>query len=128
MLVKRSVLNPDDPKLIITVEPANGRTVEQVADQMVSDYSVPGLEVKRIPLELDEEQAIRLDGLTGESINRQLVVVHNDNVYHLTFIPMPGSSDVNAQAEALYNTVIQSFNFRPETNICTDCPPSTETP
>jgi hypothetical protein len=128
MLMKRSVLNPEDPKLIINVEPAGGRTVEQVADQLVADYSVPGLDVKRTPLVIDQEQAIRLDGLTGESINRQVVVVHNDRLYHLTFIPMQGSSDVNAQAEALYNTVIQSFNFRPDTNLCTDCPPPSETP
>ena len=128
MLVKRSVLNPEDPRLIIKVEPANGRTVEQVADQLVADYSVPGLEVKRIPLVVDQEQAIRLDGLTGESVNRQVVVVHNDNLYHLTFIPVEGSSDVNSQAEVLFNTVIQSFNFHPETNICTDCPPPSETP
>jgi hypothetical protein len=127
-LVKRSVLNPEDPKLIINIEPANGRTVEQVADQLVADYTVPGLEVKRVPLEIDQEQAIRLDGLTGEAINRQVVVLHNDRLYHLTFIPMQGSPDVNAQAEALYNTVIQSFNFRPETNLCTDCPPPSQTP
>ena len=128
MLVKRSVLNPEDPKLIIHVEPAGGRTVEQVADQLVADYTVPGLEVKRVPLVIDQEQAIRLDGLTGEDINRQVVVLHGDRLYHLTFIPVQGSSDVTAQAEALFNMVIQSFNFRPDTNLCTDCPPPTETP
>ncbi len=128
MLVKRSVLNPEDPKLIINVEPADGRTVEQVADQLVADYSVPGLEVKRVSLEIGQEQAIMLDGLTGEDINRQVVVLHNDRLYHLTFIPMQGSPDVNAQAQALFNTVIQSFNFRPETNLCSDCPPASETP
>ena len=127
-LVKRSVLNAEDPSLIINVEPAGGRTVEQVADQLVADYSVPGLEVKRVPLEIDQEQAIMLDGLTGESLNRQVVVLHNDRLYHLTIMPTEGLPEVNAQAEALYNTVIQSFNFRPETNICPDCPPPTETP
>lgn len=127
-LVKRSVLNPEDPKLIINVEPADGRTVEQVADQLVADYSVPGLEVKRVPLEIDQEQAIRLDGLTGESLNRQVVVLHNDRLYHMTIMPMDGSPDVQAKAEALFTMVIQSFNFRPETNLCSDCPPPSETP
>lgn len=127
-LVKRSVLNPEDPRLIIIVEPAGGRTVEQVADQLVADYSVPGLEVKRVPLEIDQEQAIMLDGLTGEDINRHVVVVHNDHLYHMTIMPMEGSPDVHAQAEALYNLVIQSFNFRPETNLCPDCPPPSEMP
>jgi hypothetical protein len=94
----------------------------------VADYSVPGLEVKRVPLVIDQEQAIMLDGLTGESPNRQVVVLHNDRLYHMTIIPMEGSPGINAQAEALYNTLIQSFTFRPETNLCPDCPPPTETP
>lgn len=128
MLMKGSVLNAEDPSLFIKVEPADGRTVEQVADQLIADYSVPGLEVKRVPLEMDQEQAIMLDGLTGESPNRQVVVLHNDRLYHMTIAPMENSPDVPAQAEALFNTVIQSFNFHPETNLCPDCPPPSETP
>jgi hypothetical protein len=128
MLVKRSILNPEDPILFINVEPSDGRTVEQVADQLVADYSVPGLEVKRVPLEIDQEQAIMLDGLTGQDINRHIVVLHNDRLYHMTIMPMEGSPDVLTQAEALHNTVIQSFNFRPETNIRPDYPPPSETP
>ncbi len=127
-LFKRSALNSEDPSVFITVEPAGGRTVEQVADQLVADYSVPGLEVKRVSLKIDQEQAIMLDGLTGESLNRHVVVLHNDRVYHVTIMPMDGSPDVRAQAEVLYNTLIQSFNFRPETNLCPDCPPPTDTP
>ncbi len=128
MLVKRSILNPEDPILFIDVEPSEGRSVEQAADQLVADYSVPGLEVKRVPLSIDQEHAIMLDGLTGQDINRHVVVVHNDRLYHLTIMPMDGSPEVHAHAEALFNTVIQSFNFRPETNLCADCPPSSETP
>jgi hypothetical protein len=128
MLVKGSVLNSEDPRLFIVVDPADGRTVEQVADQLIADYSVPGLEVKRVSLEIDQEQAIMLDGLTGESPNRQVIVLHNDLLYHMTIIPMENSPDVHLQAEALFNTLIQSFNFHPETNLCLDCPPPSETP
>jgi hypothetical protein len=128
MLMKRSVLNPEDPSLIIKVEPAGGMTVEQYADQLVADYSVPGLEVKRVSLEIDQEQAVMLDGLTGEAPNRQVVVLHNDRLYHMTIMPVENSPDVHAQAEALFNTVIQSFNFHPETNLCPDCPPPSEEP
>ena len=128
MLVKRSILNAEDPKFMINVEPTNGKTVEQVADQLAADYGVPGLEVKRVPLEIDQEQAIMLDGLTGQDPNRQVVVIHNDRLYHMTITPMENSPDVLAQAEALFNSVIQSFNFRPETNLCPDCPPPSENP
>lgn len=128
MLFERSMLNPDDPMLFINVEPSDGRTVEQVADQLVADYSVPGLEVKRASLKIDQEPAIMLDGLTGQSINRHFVVVHNDRLYHMEIMPMDGSPEVRAQAEALYNLVIQSFNFRPDTNLCTNCPTYSEMP
>jgi len=128
MLVKRSPLNAEDPNLFINVEPANGMTVEQFADKLTADYSVPGLEVKRAPLEIDQEHAIVLDGLTGQDPNRHVVVLHNDRLYHMTFTLMENSPEVRAQAEALFNTVIQSFSFRPETNLCADCPPPSETP
>ncbi len=130
MLVKGSILNSEHPSLIINVEPADGKTVEQAADQLVADYGVPGLEVKRVPLVIDQEQAIMLDGLTGQDVNRQVVVLHNDRLYHMTITPMEYSyaPDVHAQAEALFNTVIQSFNFHPETSFGSDCPPPSETP
>ncbi len=128
VVMKGSILNAEDPMLFIKVEPANGMTVEQAADQLVADYSVPGLEVKRENLQIDQEPAIRIDGLTGQDINRQVVVVHNDRVFRLSIMPMQGSPDVNAQAETLYNTVVQSFNFRPDSNLCPDCPPAAETP
>ncbi len=127
MLMKRSVLNAEDPHLFISVKPADGMTVEQVADKLVADYTVPGLEVKRVPLIIDQEPAIMLDGLTGEDPNRQVVIVQNDRIFHMTIAPITNSPDVLAQAEALYNTAIQSFTFHPETNLVSDCPPSSDT-
>jgi hypothetical protein len=121
MLVKQSILNAEDPNLIINIDPADGKTIEQFADQLVADYSIPGLEVKRESLVIDQEPAIRIDGLTGQDPNRQVVVIHNDRFYHLTFVLMQNSPEVRAQAEALYNTVIQSFSFHPETNLRGDC-------
>ncbi len=126
MVVKRSPMNAEDPHLFINVKPADGMTVEQVADQLVADYSVPGLEVKRVSLKIDQEQAIVLDGLTGQDPNRQVVVVQNDRIVHMTIAPITNSTDGLAQAEELYNTAIQSFTFHPETNLYGDCPPSSE--
>ena len=128
LIVKHTPLNAEDPNVFITVEPANGRTVEQVADTLIADYSVPGLEVTRMPLVIDQEQAIRIDGLTGQDPNRHVVVIHNDSLYHMTFSLMQDTPDVRAQAEVLYNTVIQSFSFHPETNLCTDCPTQSAIP
>jgi hypothetical protein len=123
MFFKVSVLNATDPNFNINAQPANGMTVEQAADKVVELYTVPGLETQRTEIYLDGEKAIVLDGLTGQDPNRQVVVVHNDILYTLYFVRISKDQpEVYAQAEELYNTVIQTFNFRPETNMCTDCP------
>jgi len=127
MLIKRSILNVSEPRVHIEVQPANGASVEQAADQLVADYSVPGMEVTRTPLTIDGEVAIMLDGLSGQEINRQLVVVHGNRLYHLMFLPMDKSqAEVFTKSEVLYNTLTRSFNFRPDTNACPDCPPPSE--
>jgi len=118
MLIQRSMLNVEDPSAHIEVQPAEGLTVEQAADKLVADYAVPGMEVKRASLTVGGEQAIMLDGLSGQEVNRQVVVIHKDRLYHLMFLPMDESQ---AEAQALYDTVVRSFNFRPDTNACPDC-------
>lgn len=127
MLVKRSMVNVTEPSVHIQVQPATGKTVEQAADQLVADYSVPGLEVTRTALTIDGEEAVVLDGLSGQDVNRQLVVIHEDRLYHLVFIPMDKSqAETYSQAQALYETVVRSFNFHPESNVCPDCPSATD--
>jgi hypothetical protein len=34
----------------------------------------------------------------------------------------PGQAETYQKAEALYQTVIGSFTFRTQTNVCPDCP------
>jgi hypothetical protein len=99
-------------------------TVEQAAEKVVGLYTVPGLEVQQKEIIMDGVKAIVLDGLTGQDPNRRVVIVHKDILYTLYFALMDRNQpEVYAQAEELYNTVIQSFNFRPESNLCGDCAP-----
>jgi hypothetical protein len=129
MLVKRSVLNVSDPSVSIKVHPADGITVDQAADGFLAAYTFPESGLVRESLMIDGEAAIMLDKLPGPSINRQVFVLYRDHLYHLSFMPMDESQpEVYAQAEALYDTVIQSFNFRPETNACPDCPTPEDDP
>jgi hypothetical protein len=106
-----ALLNVQQPRAYIAIEPAGGRTAAQVADALIADVSaaLPGLEVKRTSTTVDGEAAIVLDDMPGQDINRQLVMVHGDRLYHLTFAPAD-----HAQMDALYNTVISSFNFLPQ--------------
>ena len=127
MLFKRSVLNANEPRVSITVQPAGEETLEQVADQIAQVYAVPGTEPVRETLTIDGEAAIMLGGLSGQDPNRQVVVQNNDQLYHLFFVEFNESNPEYAHFEKLYNTVIQSFNFSPNSNPCPGCPPEFDT-
>ena len=123
MLGKRFVQNTSEPSVSIKVQPAGGLTLEQVADQIAQIYAIPGTEPIREHLTIDGEAAIMLDGLSGQDPNRQVVVLHNNYLYRLYFIQMnKNQPQAYAQSETLYITVIQSFNFRPDSNVCPGCP------
>jgi hypothetical protein len=122
MFFKYSTLNASDPNLQIYVQTAGGMTVEQAADQVAETYAMPGEEPQRVEMALDGETAIALLNLSGQYPNRRVVVVHQDYLYTLVFVEMDKNQpEIAAQAENLYNTVIQSFNFHPEGNLCPDC-------
>jgi hypothetical protein len=124
MFFKSSILNVSEPNLRIDVQPAGGMTVDQAADKIVEDYAVPGVEVPRVEMSIGGEKALMLDGLSGQDPNRQVVVLHKDSLYILFFLQMDKDQpELVALAEALYDTVVASFNFRPETNLWIDCQP-----
>jgi hypothetical protein len=127
MLFRRSVLNMREPSVGIMVHPAGEATLEQAADQIAQVYAIPGVEPVRESLTIDGEAAILLAGLSGQDPNRQVVVRHKDQLYHLFFIEFNKSDPEYRRFETLYNTVIQSFNFNPESNACPDCPLDSDT-
>jgi hypothetical protein len=101
-IVKESLLNVTDPRLAIVVTPATGRTVEQVADTLLTEMA--GFDVKRSNTEIAGEQAVILDNVPGQDINRRVLIVHNDRLYDLTFMPMS-----NAEIETFYTTIIANL-------------------
>ena len=127
MLFRRSVLNIREPSVGIKVHPTGEATLEQAADQIAQVYAIHGVEPIREPLTIDGEAAILLAGLSGQDPNRQVVVRHKDQLYHLFFIEFNKSDPEYARFETLYSTVIQSFNFNPESNACPDCPLDSDT-
>ena len=129
VLVKRSMLNVSEPNVRIMVQPAGGMTVDEAADSFLAVYTLPEGDLVRESLTIDGEEAIMLDKLPGQEINRQVFVLHNDYLYQLSFLPMDENQpEMYAQAEALYFTVVNSFNFRPDSNACPDCPAPEEDP
>ena len=129
ILVKRFVLNTSEPSVSIKVQPTGGLTVKQAADQIAEVYAIPGIEPVRESLIIDGETAIMLDVLSGQDPNRQVVILHNGYLYHFYFIRInKNQPEVYAQSEMLYRTVIQSFNFRLDSNACPGCPAPEENP
>ena len=56
-------------------------------------------------LTIDGEEAVLLDNLPGQDFNRRVVVMHNNMVYSLMFMPL------SPEAEPLYQSVLDSLRF-----------------
>jgi len=106
-----SLMNTAEPKLFITVEPANGRTLEEVTTARQEEFADFGV-MFSFGYMLDGVPANQFDQLPGQDLNRQVVLVHNDQFYTLTFVPDdPEMVEVYAEMQALYDLVLDSFSF-----------------
>ncbi len=74
---------------------------------------MPGYAVERtFGLSVGYEPAWVLENVPGQDIGRQVLVVHDGQLYTFTFVPAdPSAGDVYAQMEMLYTTVVNSFRF-----------------
>lgn len=113
VLVVGSLLNVEEPRVIITVEDAGSQTVGQTADSLLAEFPAE-FNLVKTPLQIGGEEAYMLDNLPGQDFNRQVVVVHNNRLYRFMFAPVGKDyGDVAARTETLYTTVIDSMKFLP---------------
>jgi hypothetical protein len=106
---------PGDAWLAITMESAAGRTAAQVAEAQIAAVG-PGFNITTMPLMIDNEPAVVIDGLPGQDSTRKVLIVHADRLYTLTFTPWYPSPAGAAQLtplEDLYTLVTQTFRFLP---------------
>ena len=109
-LVVGSLLDVSHPRAYIKVGDADGRTTDQAADAIVADF--PGFEIARSSATIGGESAIVLDGVPGQDISRQVVIVRDGRLYHLTFVPASeDAGEVYTQMEELYQMLVDSLNF-----------------
>jgi len=85
--------------LIINVEGADGRTVDQVADVVQTEAPCS---VERYNLTIANEQALVLPECFGQDTSRKVFMIHTDRLYTLTFLDL---------SERFYAQVITSFFF-----------------
>ena len=89
MLYAGSLQDVSHPKLFIQVADARGRTAEQVADAVVAEATdgLPGFEIDRpFGVTIGYEPAALLDGVPGQDLSRQVIVVHDGRAYKLVFV------------------------------------------
>lgn len=101
-------------RLIIEMDPALGRNLDTVVDQVLADHRLPGMETLDYTVERDTrlggEPAAVVHGLPGQSINRRVLAVVGDRRYSLMFFPdEPEAAEARAEMEALYRSVLETL-------------------
>jgi hypothetical protein len=106
-----SLLNVQNPRLSVKVTEFGDQSLEQAVATFLADFD--GYKILGTDLIVGNEPAIRLDGVPGQDMQRIVLIVRNGRLYQLTFSP-EGASSTNIQGvlENLYDTVIDSFEFR----------------
>ena len=113
-LVIDSIMNHTDPRLGIEVEAAAGRTAGEVADALLAEYP-EGFVIGRSTITLDGEEAVVLDQVPGQDMNRLVFVVNGDRLYRFMFThAAPDEGDTYTRMENLYTVVTNSFRFLPQ--------------
>ena len=96
----------------IEISDSYNRTAEEIADQDMI-YAI-AVDVGRWTVTLGGEQAVVLDGMSGQELQRRVYVVHQQTLYVLGFWPTRSENKAAGdQMEALYAAVINSWTWSP---------------
>lgn len=100
----------------IQVEPANGRTSEQIANETVEKTLAElgnGMHTAvTTVMGIDDAQAYVVTNMPGQDLNRQLFMVHGDKLYRIMFSPEYPQAGVSyRQMEDLYAMITNTFHF-----------------
>jgi len=111
-IVVDNVMNHWDPRLSIAVSDAAGQTLDDVAARLATDYAPPGFEITPQSITVAGEEAVLLDNLPGQDLNRRVAFLHGGTLYSLFIAPLGDEgSEVRQQAEMLYQLALESFRF-----------------
>ena len=109
-----SLMDSSHARLFITVDAANGRTLEEITNEKLAEIEtiLGSSPVWSFGLMLDGVPANQFDQVPGQDFSRQVVLVHNDRLITLTFIPdEPAAGDAYTEMETMFTTVLDSFSF-----------------
>lgn len=115
-LVKGDIMNHLDPRVEIVVTAALTHTLETVAADLEAQYGLPGTPVERGSITVGGVEAVLLDNLPGQDLNRRVALLHNGRLYTFFFTPLGEPGEARAALEAFYQGVLDSFRFLDATN------------
>jgi hypothetical protein len=102
----------------LEISDSYNRTAEKIADEdmtyAVAQQGVPLENLGRWTVTLGGEQAVVLDGMPGQDLQRRVYVVHQQTLYVLAFMPTRSENKAASdQMEALYTPVTSSWAWSP---------------
>lgn len=108
-----SLMNSTQPRLFITVEDANGRTLNDVTTAKAAEIEaiMGSSPMWSFGYMLDGVMANQFDQVPGQDFTRQVVLVRDGRFYTLTFVPDEPDAAAYADLQILYDTVMDSFSF-----------------
>lgn len=107
------LMNTAEPRVSINVTDAADLDTETAAAQTMADFGLPDMSVPGNVL-LDGTDAVVLDNMPGQDINRRVVVVHNGRLYDFMFLPIGEDyGEVAQRTEDVYRLMVESFRFLP---------------
>ncbi len=110
MYIPSLVGNHKSPVIWLTFEPADGRSLEEVTTQRLTDYAFPGTQSQAMTL--GTEPSSILDNLPGQDTQRRIVAIHDDLVVDIVIDHIGKNyGAAGEQAEAAYSMIIGSFKF-----------------
>jgi len=96
----------------LEVSDSENRTAEEIADEEMTYAS--GLDVDRWTVTIGGEQAVVLDGMPGQALQRRVYIVREQTLYMLGFWPARSENKAAGdQMEALYTIVTNSWAWSP---------------
>lgn len=99
------IMDHVSPRVSIEVSAAGDRTLADIADQMIADYTLPGSGITAEPTTVAGVDAMLLDNLPGQGLNRRIVLVRDGKVFSLMLMPL------SPEAEPFYQSVLTSLRF-----------------
>lgn len=108
-----SLLDVSNPRVYVNVTDAAGQDTESAAAAALAAFGLPDMSSPSNII-LSGADAVVLDNLPGQDINRRVIIVHEGRLYDLMFTPIgPDYGELGVQTETVYRTFVDSFTFLP---------------